>query len=562
MLNRVRSILSEAIRPPEEDSNTGANDAEAGKQTEQVSERQFDDGPRLVRSSSTDSPEPATDGGSLSQANPGSSDFVGDSPVAAFPKDFHDLFHLTKAPMFVTDAEGNAVVWNEGMAELTGSDEREARAADRLSDVWYHDGRRSMTLADKIIDTHQGARGDATPTHQAYDVEKVSWVDFELYQDESTFDDADGETRYIRFSAAPLYDGDEFAGVIEFVEDRTEDVRQRQDLEVLIEELTDTLEAVEDGNLAVRANTPELAHVDDTVVTVADSLNQTLDELEHTIERISEDSEQLRSSAQNIAERTDSITDAAAQQESSVQEVSDEVNTMSASVEEIASTAESVSDSASKVVSEADAGNEAAATAAETMSEVAEATDGVVDDVRELQDRVEQIDEVIDMIDDIAEQTNMLALNASIEAARAGEAGEGFAVVADEIKQLAGESQSHADEIERMVRSIQDDTETTAGNLEMVNTKMHTAQEAVDDVRGSIDTVADQIEETADGIEQVAAVTNDQADSAEEVASIVNDILDAAEEISADVEEIADRNAEHAQLADGIDESLERLAGR
>ena len=489
-------------------------------------------------------------------------DAGGQSPIESFPKDFHQILHLTKAPMFVTDAAGDALVWNEGMRELTGSTEADAKSVEQISSAWYHDGRRAKTLADKIVDTHSGTRAEATPTHTEYDVEKVDWVGFELYQDESTFADADGETRHVRFSAAPLYENDEFVGVVEYVEDRTDDVRRQKDLERLVDEVTTTLTAVESGQLTARADASGLDHVEDELTDVIGMLNRTLRELEETVDGITEDSEQLRSSTHAIADRTDSITDAADQQESSLQEVSGEVNNVSASIEEIASTADSVSSNATQAVEEAERGSEAATSAEETMSEVTAATDEVVDDVRELQTHVEDIDEAVDMIDDIAEQTNMLALNASIEAARAGEAGEGFAVVAEEIKQLAGESQEHADKIERMVGSIQANTEQTVDSLERVSEQVHDGQDAVTTVQGSIDEVVSQMDETAAGIKQVATVTDDQAASAEEVASMINEVVEAAEQITADVEDIASQNADHAQLADRIDQNLERLTGQ
>lgn len=75
--------------------------------------------------------------------------------------------------------------------------------------------------------------------------------------------------------------------------------------------------------------------------------------------------------------------------------------------------------------------------------------------VSELNRLAISIDEIVGSIRGIAEQTNLLALNATIEAARAGEAGKGFAVVADEVKKLASETTSRTEEIGDRVSQIQ-----------------------------------------------------------------------------------------------------------
>ncbi|WP_239508536.1 methyl-accepting chemotaxis protein, partial [Serratia marcescens] len=73
--------------------------------------------------------------------------------------------------------------------------------------------------------------------------------------------------------------------------------------------------------------------------------------------------------------------------------------------------------------------------------------------------------EVVQLIRAIAEQTNLLALNATIEAARAGEAGRGFAVVASEVKQLASQTARATEDIAGQVSAIQQATGRTVSSM-------------------------------------------------------------------------------------------------
>ena len=85
--------------------------------------------------------------------------------------------------------------------------------------------------------------------------------------------------------------------------------------------------------------------------------------------------------------------------------------------------------------------------------------------IGQLSRAAQQIGEVVKLITAIAEQTNLLALNATIEAARAGEAGRGFAVVASEVKSLASQTAKATDEISCHISGIQSATQDSVNAI-------------------------------------------------------------------------------------------------
>jgi methyl-accepting chemotaxis protein len=159
----------------------------------------------------------------------------------------------------------------------------------------------------------------------------------------------------------------------------------------------------------------------------------------------------------------------------------------------------------------------------------AQQTDGRIG---KLSRAAQEIGDVVKLIAAIAEQTNLLALNATIEAARAGEAGRGFAVVASEVKSLASQTAKATDEISSHILGMQG--ATIGGTIARISSIASTIASAVQQQSSATQEIAHSVQSVAQGTHQAAANITKVNRGATETGSASEDVLNSARTLSSE----------------------------
>ncbi len=251
----------------------------------------------------------------------------------------------------------------------------------------------------------------------------------------------------------------------------------------------------------------------------------------------------MKDAANSLSRVADDTTSQATNAEATSSEASQNVQAVAAASEELFASISEINSQvsqASEIVSSAT--NDAVKTN-EFVSSLSETADA--------------IGEVVSLIQDIAEQTNLLALNATIEAARAGEAGKGFAVVASEVKSLANQTGKATETISDQIKAIQVATEDSVKAIGGICNQMKSVNEfttaiassveeqgaATSEINRSVQLASEGTDSVVGNISEVKKAACSTADSAQDVDQAVRNATEKGEKLRHAIEEFLENVA-------------------
>ncbi|WP_229659311.1 methyl-accepting chemotaxis protein, partial [Deinococcus wulumuqiensis] len=179
--------------------------------------------------------------------------------------------------------------------------------------------------------------------------------------------------------------------------------------------------------------------------------------------------------------------------------------------------------------------------------------------IKTLGDRSLEIQEIVDTISQIAEQTHLLAVNASIEAAGAGEAGSRFSIVADSVRKLANTSAQATTRIAGLIRSVQAEVQDVIVGAEEGTREVEQGYRIAGSAGQRLQDIGQLTERSAQLAEQIAASTQAQVSSVEQVNAAVQQIAEVAQRSESAVEQGRSAAQRLEDLAQQLNASLARF---
>ena len=337
-----------------------------------------------------------------------------------------------------------------------------------------------------------------------------------------------------------------------------------------IRSLTDSIVTMASGDFTVDIKTKG----NDEITLMGHSMKEFTAAIRSMINDISNISETLKGQAESSTSVSGGLYEASLKQSKNIDELNGTVDQLSASVQEIAESATALAvvvsdtrdssnnaeDKMNVTVEVAEAGKNDMQKVGEAMGLIEQSINGLQESIDKVGAASQEINKIVGMIGEIADETNLLALNASIEAARAGDAGKGFAVVATEIGSLATNSNQSVQKIQTLINEVTslvgETVDKAKGSVDEINTSSRLVHQAV----ATFDTIYDNIVDANRVVNDMAANMLKVADVSTNVASITEEQAASAELISRNAGNIASESKNITDDSEKVAETARKLA--
>jgi len=272
--------------------------------------------------------------------------------------------------------------------------------------------------------------------------------------------------------------------------------------------------------------------------------------------------QQIASAVQHVQRSSSELQSAANQQAAGARETSTSMSEITTTISELLATSRQIADSTQRVASIAEqtaaaarAGDGKVQLANDSTTAIRQQVDLVVNHMLELGRKSQQIGAVLDIVSELAEQTNILAINATIEAAGAGDSGKRFSVVADEIRKLADRVAGSTKEIRVLIDDVRGAVNTTVMATEAGSKAVDAGARQFEQVAAAFQQIASLVGTTTQAAREIELSTKQQTSAVEQVNTAIASTAQATKETEAS----SGRTFQTASQLAGLSKDLLRL---
>lgn len=268
-----------------------------------------------------------------------------------------------------------------------------------------------------------------------------------------------------------------------------------------------------------------------------------------TTRTITEIANVIAESSVEIASTMEQQERSTSQQAMAVNQTTSTMNELNNSARQSAEQAEGSAHGARQALNLSKQGSNAVEDTLEGMNTLREKVGAIAQQIMRLSQQTNQIGNISTIVADLANQTNMLALNASVEAVRAGEHGKGFGVVASEIRKLADQSKNSAEKINTLVADIQNSIDLTVMVTDEGTKTVEDGVKIAQETEKAFSGVSNAINDMVLSCQQISLNAEQQVTAIQQVVDAMNSLNSSAQENVQGISQVKTRTQELSQAA-------------